>query len=63
MTHLLQLMYLTTNTSFKTYEKRAFHEYFMSCIMEALTNDLVTEVPQTLKLTFVCQLLSRVMQK
>ena len=30
---------LTTNGFFKKYEKRAFSEYFTSCIMEALTND------------------------
>ena len=39
MTHLLQPLDLTTNASFKKYEKRAFSEYFTSCIMEALTND------------------------
>ena len=39
MTHLLQPFDLTTNASFKKYEKRDFSEYFTSCIMEALTND------------------------
>ena len=39
MTHLLQPLDLTTNASFKKYEKRVFSEYFTSCIMEALTND------------------------
>ena len=38
MTHLLQPLDLTTNASFKKYEKRVFSEYFTSCIMEALTN-------------------------
>ena len=38
MTHLLQPLDLTTNASFKKYEKRAFSEYFTPCIMEALTN-------------------------
>ena len=37
--HLLQPLDLTTNVSFKKYEKRAFSEYFTSCIMEALTNN------------------------
>ena len=39
MTHLLQPLHSPTNASFKKYEKRAFSEYFTSCIMEALTND------------------------
>ena len=39
VTHLLQPLDLTTNASFKKYEKRASSEYFTSCIMEALTND------------------------
>ena len=39
MNHLLQPLDLTTNTSFKKYEKRAFSEYLTSCIMKALTND------------------------
>ena len=39
MNHLPQPLDLTTNTSFKKYEKQAFSEYFTSCIMEALTND------------------------
>ena len=30
---------LTTNASFKKFEKRAFSDYFTSCIMEALEND------------------------
>ena len=38
ITHLLQPSDLTKNSSFKKYEKRAFSEYFTSCIMEALTN-------------------------
>ena len=38
MTHLLQQLDLTTNASFKKYEKRAVSEYFTSCIMPALTN-------------------------
>ena len=36
MTHLLQPLDLTTNASFKKFEKRAFSDYFTSCIMEAL---------------------------
>ena len=39
MTHLLQPLDLTTNASFKKFEKGAFSEYFTSCIMEALAND------------------------
>ena len=39
MTHLLQPLDLTTNASFKKFEKRAFSDYFTSCIMEALEND------------------------
>ena len=39
MTHLLQLLDLKTNASFKKYEKPAFSEYFTCCIMEALRND------------------------
>ena len=39
MTHLLQPLDLTTNASFKKYEKRAFSEYFTFCIMEALKID------------------------
>ena len=39
MTHLVQPLDLTKNVSFKKNEKRVFNEYFMSCIMEALTND------------------------
>ena len=39
MTHLLQPLDLTTNGYFKKYEKRAFSEYFTSCIMKALTHD------------------------
>ena len=37
--HLLHLLDLTTNSSFKKYEKWAFSEYFTSCVLEALTND------------------------
>ena len=44
MTHLLQPLDLTINASFKKYEKRDFSEYFTSCIMEALTNDLDLDV-------------------
>ena len=36
MTHLLQPLDLTTNATFKKFEKRAFSEYFTSCIMKAL---------------------------
>ena len=36
MTHLLQMLDLTTNASSKKYQKRAFSEYFTSCIMEVL---------------------------
>ena len=36
MTHLLQPLDLTTNASFKKFEKREFTEYFTSCIMKAL---------------------------
>ena len=39
MTHLLQPFDLTTNLSFKKYEKRVFSEYFTFCIMEALKID------------------------
>ena len=39
MTHFLQLLDLTTNASFKKYEKLAFSEYFTFCIMEALKID------------------------
>ena len=39
MTHLLQPLDLTTNASFKKFEKRAFSEYFTTCIMEALQNE------------------------
>ena len=39
MTHLLQPLDLTTNASFRKYEKRAFSEFFTSSITEALTND------------------------
>ena len=39
MTHLLQPLDLTTNASFKKFEKRAFTEYFTSCIMKALEID------------------------
>ena len=39
MTRLLQLLDLTTNASFKKYEKRTFSEYFTFCIMEALKID------------------------
>ena len=35
----ITVKWLTTNTSFKKYEKRAFSEYLTSCIMKALTND------------------------
>ena len=37
--HLLHLLDLTTNSSFKKYEKWAFSEYFTFCVLEALTND------------------------
>ena len=40
MTHLLQPLHLRTNASFKKYQKQALSEYFTSCIMEALRNDL-----------------------
>lgn len=36
MTHLLQPLDLTTNATFKKFEKRTFSEYFTSCIMKAL---------------------------
>ena len=39
MTHLLQPLDLTTNASFKKFEKRAFTEYFTSCIMKAIEID------------------------
>ena len=44
MTHLLQPLDLTTNASFKKFEKRAFNEYFTSCIMKALEIDPDREV-------------------
>ena len=44
MTHLLQPLDLTTNASFKKYEKRTFSENFMSCIMEAVRNDTDRDV-------------------
>ena len=44
MTHLLQPLDLATNASFKKYEKRAFSEYFTTCIMEALRNDPYRDV-------------------
>ena len=39
MTHLLQPLDLTTDASFRKYEKRAFSEYFTFCIMKALKID------------------------
>ena len=54
MNHLLQPLDLTTNTSFKKYEKQAFSEYFTSCIMEALTNDPdrdITTIKDNLRLS------------
>jgi len=39
MTHLLQPLDLTTNASFKKFEKRAFSEYFTSCIMKEIDPD------------------------
>ena len=44
MTHLLQPLDLTTNASFKKFEKRAFTEYFTSCIMKALEIDCDRDV-------------------
>ena len=38
MTKLLQPLNLTTNASFKKYEKWTFSECFPSCTMKALTN-------------------------
>ena len=51
MIHLVQPLDLTTSASFKKYEKRAFSEYFTSCIMEALTNDPDQDVT-TIKVDF-----------
>ena len=54
MTHLLQPFDLAKKPSFKKYEKRAFIEYFTSCIMEALTNDPdrdVTTIKSDLRLS------------
>ena len=45
MTHLLQPLDLTTNASFKKFEKRAFTKYFTSCIMKALEIDPDRDVP------------------
>ena len=39
ITHLLQPLDLTTNASFKKYEKQASSKYFTLCIMEALKTD------------------------
>ena len=39
MTHLLQPLDLTTNASFKKFEKQTFTEYFTSCIVKALEID------------------------
>ena len=39
MTHLLQPLDLTTNTSFKKLDKRSFSEYFSSSIMKELEAD------------------------
>ena len=39
MARLRQPLDLTTNASFRKYEKRAFSEFFASSITEALTND------------------------
>ena len=39
MTHLLQPLDLTTNSSLKKIEKRTFSKYFGSSIMEALKED------------------------
>ena len=39
MTHLLQPLDLTTNTSLKKIEKKTFSKYFSSSIIEALKED------------------------
>ena len=39
MRHLLQPLDLTTNNSFKKFEKKTFSEYFSSCIMKVLKED------------------------
>ena len=44
MTHLLQPLDLTTNTSLKKIEKRPFSKYFSSLIMEALKEDPARDV-------------------
>ena len=44
MTHLLQPPDLTTNASFKKFEKRAFSEYSTSSIMEVLQTDPARDV-------------------
>ena len=44
MTHLLQPLDLTTNASFKKFEKCAFSEYFTSSIMEAPQTDPARDV-------------------
>ena len=64
MTHLQQSLDLTTNTSFKKNEKRAFSEYFTSCIMETLTNDPdrdVTTIQVGLRLSILKPRNARVM--
>ena len=64
MTHLQQSLNLTTNASFKKNEKWAFSEYFMSCIMETLTNDPdrdVTTIQVDLRLSILKPRNARVM--
>ena len=64
MTHLQQSLDLTTNASFKKNEKRAFSEYFTSCIMETLTNDPdrdVTTIQVGLRLSILKPRNARVM--
>ena len=64
MTHLQQSLDLTTNACFKKNEKRAFSEYFTSCIMETLTNDPdrdVTTIQVGLRLSILKPRNARVM--
>ena len=54
MTHLLQPLDLSTNGAVKKMEKRAFSEYFTSCITEELLSDPgkdVTTIEVDLKLS------------
>ena len=44
MTHLLQLLDLTTNAAFEKYKKLAFSEYLSARVMVALKNDPACDV-------------------